>query len=233
MVRSALIVACAYLILFSEGSSGALGVGPLIIAIYLASNLVVGRLQPEIIGTQPFNVTIAIVDTILIAASLLLSGQASVELVLLFLGVLVVAIAGLRVGAIAGVTFGLTVAYLLMMWASGRGSLTRSSMLLQVPFLLCAAMVYGWVTEAARAGRPGKLGGAASVADALAADLAAQLDAINQCQAMLSQASESAALGALDAIAAQNRQMQAKLRGVEAAAATAVTAAPNLARTAA
>ncbi len=230
MVRSSLIVACAYLILFSEGSSGSRGIGPLIIALYLASNLVVGRLRPEVIGTQPFNVTIAILDTILIAASLFLAGQASVEMVVLFLGVLIVAIAGLRATAIAGVTLGLCAAYLLMAWASGR-DLSRSSMLLQVPFLLCAAMVYGWVTEAARA--ESRRVGASLQTEALVVDLSAQLETVKRCQAMLSGGAESAALPAgLEEIAAQNRQMQAKLRG-EKSAESGVTAAPGLARDAA
>ncbi len=230
MVRSSLIVACAYLILFSEGSSGAQGIGPLIIALYLASNLVVGRLRPEVIGTQPFNVTIAILDTILIAASLFLAGQASVEMVVLFLGVLIVAIAGLRATAIAGVTLALCAAYLLMAWVSGR-DLSRSSMLLQVPFLLCAAMVYGWVTEAARA--QSRRVGASQQTEALVADLSAQLETVTRCQAMLSEGAASAALPAgLEEIAAQNRQMQAKLRG-EKSVESGVTAAPGLARDAA
>jgi len=207
MVRSALAIACAYLILFSAGSSGAKGLGPLVIVVFLASNLVVGRLRPEIIGTQPFNVAISVADTVLIAASLYCAGQLSVELVVLFLGVLILAIAGLRLGVIAGVTLGMSIAYILMVWMAGRESATQSGMLLKVPFLLSAAMVYAWVTEASRNERAQQQPTADSAS--LAADLSIQLDLIRRCEAALLDSAPGPARGLLDEIAVLNRKMHA------------------------
>ena len=70
MVRWALLITCSYLILFSEDGSGAFGAGPLLIAVFLASNLVVGRLQSERLATREFKIGIAVLDTVLIASSL-------------------------------------------------------------------------------------------------------------------------------------------------------------------
>jgi len=208
MVRSALAIACAYLILFSAGSSGAKGLGPLVIVVFLASNLVVGRLRPEIIGTQPFNVAISVADTVLIAASLYCAGQLSVELVVLFLGVLILAIAGLRLGVIAGVTLGMSIAYVLMVWMAGKESAIQSGMLLKVPFLLSAAMVYAWVTEASRNERAAQQQPTADRAS-LAADLSIQLELIRRCEAALLDSAPGPARGLLDEIAVLNRKMHA------------------------
>lgn len=231
MVRSALIFSCAYLILFSNHATSMPALGLLVIAAFLASNLVVGRLRTEVIGTQPFNFAIATMDTVFIALSLYSSGQTSVQLIVLLLGVLVLAIAGLRFGVIAIGTLAITGTYLLMLWVGGgAGVLTRSSMLLQVPFLLCAAMVYGWVTEAARMQRSA---GAQSNNRSLAASLAAQLEAVTRCQKAIEDGSQSGALSALESIAAHNREMQAKVGDATLQAGAPVSAAPGTARTAA
>jgi hypothetical protein len=213
MVRSALAIACAYLILFSEGSSGAQGLGPLVIVVFLASNLVVGRLRPEVIGTQPFNVTIAVVDTVLIVLSLLCAGQLSVELVVLFLGILILAIAGLRLGIIAAATLGMSAVYMLIMWVTGNGPTIQAGTLLRLPFLLSAAMVYAWVTEAARHERSARERDTAAAVVAVTADLTLQLESITRCQGALLEGSLSAAKAALDEIAAQNTTMRATLAG--------------------
>ena len=78
------------------------GVQYLLIAAYLGSNLVVGRAQQPY--SQGLKVGLAVLDSCFIAASLWVAGQLSVELLLLCLGVLVLAIAGLSVGTIATVT---------------------------------------------------------------------------------------------------------------------------------
>ena len=211
MVRWALIIACAYLILFSDKSSGALGLSPLVIAVFLGSNLVVGRLQPEVVGTQRFNISIAVLDTVLIGASLFFAGQLSVELVVLCLGILFLAVAGLSLGVITTLTLGMTLAYMLMVWVAGTESLLRSSMLLRVPFVLCAAIVFGWLTDAGGLRRSVRDRGSSSAGGVLATDLAVQLEAIRRCRTALLEGSPGAARAALDDIAAANQEMQAKL----------------------
>jgi hypothetical protein len=214
LVRWALVIACAYLVLFSEGSSGARGLGPWVIVVFLASNLVVGRFSLEFLSTPRFVIGIGVLDSVLIGASLYCAGQMSVELLVLFLGVLVSAIAGFRSGLIAGITLGLTFASLLIVWFGGAQPLWRSSMLLRVPFLLAAALVYAWLSEAGRhlpsadgqadAMRPSGYG-----VDALMQDLSRQLDAIKRCQTALANGSLAAAQTAMAEIAQQHREISA------------------------
>src|SRR5262249_19366555 len=104
MVRWALILTCAYLMLVGKSTAGPAWLGPLLVAAFLASNLFIGRTPRENFGRQSFKVAIAVMDTLFIAASLYVAQQLSVELLLLCLGVLVMAIAGLPLGVIAGVT---------------------------------------------------------------------------------------------------------------------------------
>ena len=215
MVRWTLIIACAYLMLFSDGSAGIHGLSLAVIALFLGSNLVVGRLPPEVVQTQQFRIGVAALDTVLIAASLYLSGQLVVELVVLLLGVLVLAVAGLRPGMIAAVTLGMTGVYLLLVSVGGGQSLLRSSMLLRVPFLLCAAIVYAWMTDAGRAQRAPDTQQPGMSLTTLAADLGAQLDAIRRCQTAVTARQESEVRIALEEVASKNQAMQAKLIGLK------------------
>jgi hypothetical protein len=139
--RWALVIACAYLVLFSDQSAGTIGLGGIVIALFLASNLILGRIPAEMVGTPQFNVSLALMDAVFIGASLYFAGQLSVELVVLCLGVLVLAIAGLGPGAMAIGTVTLAACYLLIVWAVGSEPLLRSEILLRAPFLLSAAIV--------------------------------------------------------------------------------------------
>jgi len=205
MVRWALIIACAYFILFRDSGTMLPTVpGLLIIAIFLASNLWLGRLPVERVGNQQFNIGIAAVDSVLIAASLYVAGQLSVELLVLCLGILTLAIAGLRLGTIAAVTLGMTVIYVAMVGLAGAEPLFRSSTLLRVPFLLGAALVYASLVEGVQSS------GDPATASFKAA-LTSQYDAIARCQAALASGSESALRGALEEVSGANRQMWAKL----------------------
>ncbi len=208
MVRWALIIACAYLVLFSDGSSGALGFGPVVIVAFLASNVVVGRLQEDHFETQGFKVGLAALDTLLIAAALYLAHQLSVEVLLLFLAVVVLAAAGLELAVIARITLVLSVADVLLMWLTGNQLAWRSSMLLRVPFLLSAALVYGALVEAGLRGSGESLHIPLVAVDAVSTVLVSQRAAIERCQAALSDNGSSVALNALSEIANQNRQMQ-------------------------
>jgi len=211
MVRWALIIACAYMVVFSESSSGTRGLGPLVIVAFLASNLVVGRLPTTLVGTSRFGFGIAVLDTLLIGASLYFAGQVSVELVVLFLGVLVLTIAGFRLGVIAALTIGLAAASLLMVGMAGSHPLLRSSMLLRVPFLLSAAMVYAWLAEVGH--QKSAPPTAADTLAQLAHDLSLQLASIQRCQAAVSEGLMTVAQSVLNEIAVQNQEMLAKAGG--------------------
>ncbi|MDX2167344.1 MAG: hypothetical protein SF182_09785 [Deltaproteobacteria bacterium] len=207
-VRWALILTCAYLILLGPGSGLPPWLGPLLVAAYLASNLVLGRMPTDQLS-QGVMIGIAMLDTLFIAASLWVAGQLSVELLLLCLGVLVLAIAGLSLGIIAAVTIGMSIASLLVGWATGSERILESSVLLRVPFLLGAAMVFAQlVSSGKRAGAPKT---AEVVSEGMGSHLAQQNDALRRCTAALNAGSVVDAREALQDAIFHNRQMAQRL----------------------
>jgi len=208
MVRWALILTCAYLMLFARDTGGPGWVGPLLVAIYLGSNLAVGRIPRAYFDLQSFKIGIAVLDTIFIAASLWVAQQLSVELLLLCLGVLVLAIAGLSLGTIAGVTLALSVLSLAVAWIGGREIVWQSTMLLRVPFLLGAALVFALLVEGPsnrpRAAAPENTD---DLRDGLSVLVSQQNDAIRRCSVAMTEGAMSTAREALEDAVLHNRQM--------------------------
>jgi len=208
-VQWALAIACAYLVLFGRESGDEHGLGPLVVAGFLATNLVLGRLRPAIAERPLFAIVLGGVDTALIVASLYVAGQLSMELVLLCVGILVLAIAGLGIGAIALATLALTGVYLGVVWFTGGVTLWRSSVLLRVPLLFTAAVVYAWLVEiGSRSGAKQNDAAAAPAADALLNEVSAQWEAIERCQAALRAGALSDAEAALSQVATQNQAIR-------------------------
>ncbi|MGH7787468.1 MAG: hypothetical protein ACRERC_11415 [Candidatus Binatia bacterium] len=206
-VQWALAIACAYLVLFGRESGDPHALGPLVVAGFLATNLVVGRLRPALAESALFGLALAAVDALLIVASLYLANQLSIELILLCLGILILAIAGLRIGPIALATLALTASYLAIVWFTGDATLWRSSVLLRVPLLFTAAIVYAWLVELGTRPRVDAIDEADEHAELLD-DVAAQWEAIQRCQAALSAGATSAADAALCEVAAQNQALR-------------------------
>jgi hypothetical protein len=204
-VRWALILTCAYLMLLGRADGVPPWLGPLLIAAYLGSNLVVGRAGQPL--PQGLKVGIAVLDSCFIAASLWVAGQLSVELLLLCLGVLVLAIAGLSVGTIAAVTIGLSMASLGVGFLTDNASLTQSSVLLRVPFLLGAAMVFALLVDTRR----GTATGGGDTMESLSAHVTQQNDAIRRCTAALADGAVNSARSAMEDVVFHNRQMAQKL----------------------
>jgi len=214
-VQWALAIACSYLVLFGRESGDPDGVGPIVVAAFLAVNLVVGRLRPEMVQQPVFGLALAAVDAVLVVGSLYVAGQLSIELVLLCLGILILAIAGLHTGPIALATLALTAAYLGVVWFTGGASLWRSSVLLRVPLLFTAAIVYAWLVELGS--RNAELRSKALAKDAAASplleELFAQDQAIERCAAALQAGAIREAEAALRDVATHNRALQTDVRG--------------------
>jgi hypothetical protein len=208
-VQWALAIACSYLVLFGRESGDPDGVGPIVVAAFLAVNLVVGRLRPATVQQPLFGLALAAADAVLVVGSLYVAGQLSVELVLLCLGILILAIAGLHTGPIALATLGLTAAYLGVVWFTGGTSLWRSSVLLRVPLLFTAAIVYAWLVElgSRNAELHGKVLDGTPKASPLLEELFAQDQAIERCAAALHAGAVAEAESALRDIAAHNRSL--------------------------
>lgn len=210
-VQWALAIACAYLVLFGHEKADPMALGPLVIVGFLATNVVVGRLSAATVESPLFGFVIAVVDALLITTSLYVAGQLSIELVLLCLGILVLAIAGLRIGPIALATLALTSVYLGIVWYTGDETLWRSSVLLRVPLLFTAAIVYAWLVElGGRSNAAGARHAAAAVDPraALLDEVSTQWDAIQRCQAALRAGSAADVEAALREVAAQNQSLR-------------------------
>lgn len=208
-VQWALAIACSYLVLFGSESGDPDALGPLVVVGFLATNLLVGRLPARLAERALFGVALAAVDSALIVAALYVAGQLSVELVLLCLGILILAIAGLRIGPIALATLALTAMYLAVVWFTGDATLWRSSVLLRVPLLFSAAIVYAWLVEVGSRRATGRVEQIASnPTSALLDDVAAQRQAIERCQAALRAGAMHDAAGALREVAAGNEAMR-------------------------
>jgi len=208
-VQWALALACAYLVLFGRESGDPLGLGPLVVAGFLATNLVIGRLRPGWAERPLFGFALAVVDALLIVSSLYVAGQLSGELVLLCLGILILAIAGLRIGPIAVATLALTGAYLGIVWFTGGGTLWRSSVLLRVPLLFTAAIVYAWLVELGTRSHAAPAEAVeADPLDALCDEVAQQWDSIQRCKSALRTGAASEATAALREVAAQNQAIR-------------------------
>jgi hypothetical protein len=211
LVRWALILTCAYLMVLGRSTSGPTWFGPLLVAAFLGSNLIVGRMARPYFGMQSFKIAMAVMDTCFIAASLWVAQQLSVELLLLCLGVLVMAIAGLSLGVIAAVTMGLSLASLAVAWVGGAQFVWQSSVLLRVPLLLGAALVFALLVEgqgSRRAATPVK---SDDLISALAGHVASQQEAIRRYSTAVADNSPGAARDAMEEIALHNRQMAQKL----------------------
>jgi len=220
LVRWALILTCAYLILLGRNSAGPNWVGPLLVAAYLGSNLVIGRMPRDYFDRQGFKIGVALLDTCFITISLWTAQQLSVELFLLCLGVLVLAIAGLKLGIIAMVTIALSIASLVVAWIGGTQIVWQSSMLLRVPFLLGAALVFALLVESPNSRRAiVAVAAPDDVLDDLAALVGQQNDAIRRCSVALGEGATSTARDALEDVILQNRQMARALSRLQPEAA--------------
>jgi hypothetical protein len=190
--RWALIMGCAYLILFSPRGVSPAGLG--VIAVFLASNFFLARQPIGALRSHAFQLSLAAADTVMICAALYVAGEFTIELLVLFLGVLVLAIAGLPSWTIAACTLLMGAAYLTMVWLAGGPAATwKSGTLLRAPFLLGVALSYAALVDASGA----RFRRAAN----LAHELALQLEAIRRCQAAL-------ASGAAGTVVATLREME-------------------------
>lgn len=204
LVQWALALACTYMVLFSERSHGIAGWGSSVVLAFLIMNFVIGRLDTTAVQSRSAMVTIGLLDAVLIVASLQASGQLSVELVLLCLGIVILAVAGLRLPTIAIASLGMMSVYMLIVAWTGDESPWHTGTLLRLPFLFTAAVVYAWFVEQ---------GSATSAADGAKAkeDLTAQLQAIERCRLALDSEQPAAAASALAEIEQCARALDRKL----------------------
>lgn len=154
MVRWVLVTAAAYLMLFS-GTSG-LQPGVLcVVALLLASNIVIGRLPDEVVAHAGFDLMVLIVDTVLLSIGFYLSSGLSSDFYLIYFFVIFLAGVSERLSSVLIGSILAAGAYVSLRWAGltdGAAS-PDGSMFLRVAFLFAVALFYGFLVERIRLDR--------------------------------------------------------------------------------
>lgn len=151
LLRYALILAIAFLLLTEHNFAFLPGALILLIVGTLASNVVMARLPARITDSTGFYVGVIIGDTLWITAALLYTGLFRAEFFFFYFFLLLLAAIGenlwlLGIGAVA-----LSIQYVSALSATGgSASLWSSRLLSRIPFLLAAAASYGYLVNTVR-----------------------------------------------------------------------------------
>lgn len=167
LLRYTLIIATAYLLLAEHGFGLPSPLTGGLIALALASNVVVARLPQRVAQSARLATALIIFDTVWVTLALVSGGQFSADFFVLYFFLLLLAAVGENLRLIAIAACVVCVAYLFGNSAVGGGAaLWTSPSLIRVPFLFTAAIFYGHLIERTR-----REGARADTAEALAAKL--------------------------------------------------------------
>ncbi len=151
LLRYTLIIATAYLLL-AEQQFGALSpLAGLLIALALASNVVVGELPRQVTDSMRFAISVIVFDTAWVTAALMSSGRFNADFFMLYFFLLLLAAIGENLRLIAIGACVVCAAYLFGHSATGGGWETwTSASLIRIPFLFTTAVFYGYLVERTR-----------------------------------------------------------------------------------
>ncbi len=167
LLRYTLIIATAYLLLVERAFAAPSFLAGLLIAIALASNVVIAHLPRAWTDSMRFAVGVIVFDTVWVTGALMSSGQFSADFFMLYFFLLLLAAVGENLRLIAVAACVVCVAYLWGHSALGGGAEAWSSpSLIRIPFLFTTAIFYGHLVERAR-----REGRRADSAEALAGQL--------------------------------------------------------------
>jgi signal transduction histidine kinase len=151
-LRWVVIIVTSYLILFSQSSlESQFGIG-LLIVFFLASNIVAGALRDELFSTTWFQGLLISLDTILISVGMMLAGESSSDLFLLYFSVLFLAALGENLKMIVGGSMMIAIVYLFVVLRTEH-NLADPALWLRFPFLFGIAIFYGYLVEIAKSER--------------------------------------------------------------------------------
>ena len=151
LLRWVLIVATAYLVLFSRPLAEVTPCIALYVAAYLASNVALTELAPRLRAAGVFDWLVIIVDTAALALAVALTGSSSSDFYVLYFAVLFLSALSERIGLVVGAALLVTLTHLYTMshfldahvlWSSGY--------LLRIPFLFVVALFFSHLVHHAR-----------------------------------------------------------------------------------
>lgn len=171
LLRYTLIIATTYLLLAEHQFGNVSPLALALIALALASNVVVGKLPRSVTDSMRFAVSVLIFDTAWITAVLMSSGRFNADFFMLYFFLLLLAAIGENLRLIAIGACVVCAAYLFGHSTTGGGWASWTSpSLIRIPFLFTTAVFYGYLVERTR-----QEGGRADRAEALAGQLARTL----------------------------------------------------------
>ena len=140
-----------------------------LIALALASNVVVAQLPRRVTDSMRFAVTVIILDTAWVTVALMASGRFNADFFMLYFFLLLLAAIGENLRLIAIGACVVCAAYLFGHSATGGGWASWTSpSLIRIPFLFTTAVFYGYLVERTRqeSGRADRADGAGRAARA-------------------------------------------------------------------
>ncbi|HVO27639.1 MAG TPA: HAMP domain-containing sensor histidine kinase [Candidatus Margulisiibacteriota bacterium] len=149
LLRWVLIIAFSYLLLLDAAATAVQSRLVLLIALALASNLVIGRMPDHWAERRAFDFGVVLFDAAWVTLGLIWAPYVSGDLFLLYFLVMFVAAMGESLETIVGSAFVVSVVYgATMSLQQGQDFRLTSAALLRVPFLFVVALFYGYfVTE--------------------------------------------------------------------------------------
>lgn len=150
-LRWVVIIATSYLLLFASGGRSAGVAIPALVLFFLVTNVVAGLLPAEAFERQSLQALFVALDTVVISAGMMLSGQNTTDLFLMYFSVLFLAALGEDLAMIAGGSALVVFLYLLVLLKTRpERDLLTPAVLLRVPFLFGIGIFYGYLVELAK-----------------------------------------------------------------------------------
>lgn len=154
MVRWVLVTAAAYLMLFSGSSSPSVGV-LCVVALLLASNILIGRLPDAVVAHAGFDLMVLLVDTVLLSLGFYLSSGLTSDFYLIYFFVIFLAGVSERLSSVLIGSLLAAGAYVSLRWAglTDAAATPDGSMMLRIAFIFAVALFYGFLVERIRIDR--------------------------------------------------------------------------------
>jgi signal transduction histidine kinase len=152
LLRWVLIIATSYLVLFSRPLADMPPSAGLFVVLYLASNILLTELLPQLSKITHLDWLIVVLDTIALSIAMILTNHASSEFFVLYFVVVFLSALTERIGLVAIATLLMATAYLYTVAQFvGLGVMVDQGYMLRVPFLFTVAVFFGYLVQNARA----------------------------------------------------------------------------------
>lgn len=151
LLRWALIIATAYLVLFHRPISETPPLVALFIALYLASNVAVGAMLRRLRASRVLLIVVVLFDTLAVSVALLLTQKATSDFFLLYFVVMLI---GTLTESLASVLTAALLISLVHVYTVGRflgiGEMMKGGHLVRIPFLFVVGLFFGHLVQRAR-----------------------------------------------------------------------------------